>query len=368
MYFFSNNTSVRGAALYIDEQYSSYSDYFYYNHTYVVLTKNSVFYSNKADDSIVFVDGHPAKVDIVTSNFTNNIGVCCMLLSTSTINLAGNISFKNNSADSGAAFYLNELSTIAIDDGAVVEFTDNSALSHGGAIFVELSFGCNLNHTVFKFLSDNANVSFIDTADGSYGDNTVYFSVSTYCNINLNYSESNFIMYVPYQFNYSQFINCTLIHIPANYNYTEYSVNHFPVVTSPHQLKLYGNHVKFVNNVYFIGRKVLNKAVVFDGIILDYFGKPTDTTEFHLKCLDCFHVYTLLMDCSGGWCIWLNVLKLSITIGILVWDNLLLQYAEHTVKQQSLHFHLGYSSHKYFARFCSINSQFSWTSLSSKWH
>jgi len=91
-------------------------------------------------------------------------------------------------------------------------------------------------------------------------------------------------MHVPYQFNYTQFISGIIVHIPYNYNYTWLNVTHFPVVTSPMQLKLFSDSF---NNVYYIGSKILGRAIQFYGILLDYFDKPADATEFYLKCIEC---------------------------------------------------------------------------------
>ena len=125
--------------------------------------------------------------------------------------MKGNMLFENNTADNGGAMYIDETSTVEIGDGANVSFIENSAVLHGGAIFVELNYGCDQNHTTFVLQTSNALVSFINSQQ-PYDDNTLYFSVSKYCNINLNYTESNSLMYVPYQFNYSQVISTTSSH------------------------------------------------------------------------------------------------------------------------------------------------------------
>ncbi|XP_065901653.1 uncharacterized protein [Dysidea avara] len=95
-------------------------------------------------------------------------------------------------------------------------------------------------------------------------------------------------MYVPYQFNYSQVINATYSHniIPYNYSFNWFKVSHFPVMTSPHQLKLYQRHNDKVQFLDYINGQVLGIPVEFYGIVLDYYDKPAETTGFHMQCLD----------------------------------------------------------------------------------
>jgi len=100
---------------------------------------------------------------------------------------------------------------------------------------------------------------------------------------------------VPYQFNYSQIINGTLTHIPTDYNYAWLNVTQFPVVTSPHRLVLYGDDIQFINNnTYFVGNKVLGRPVAFHGVVLDYFDKPADGTQFHVTCINCYTNWSLV--------------------------------------------------------------------------
>ena len=57
-------------------------------------------------------------------------------------------------------------------------------------------------------------------------------------------------------------------------------MTHFPVVTSPHQLILHGVGIKYSDNVYFKTRTFVGIPLIFNGVLLDYFDKPTDMTEF----------------------------------------------------------------------------------------
>ena len=94
----------------------------------------------------------------------------------------GKVLYMNNSVDKGGALSLNEAGTFVIEDGAEIHFTDNSVVSHGGAIFFDLNYGSEQHYTVFNFLTDRTQVSFINTLPLSqYGGNSLFLSVSKYC-------------------------------------------------------------------------------------------------------------------------------------------------------------------------------------------
>ena len=288
---FSNNTSVRGAAASIDSHYEQ-NRYF---GAFKYAIKNSVFDHNVADESVIYVAVTASTenaIQLNSSTFSNNVGVC-IYFSRCSLGLTGNILFINNTADSGGALHLDEASFIWFDGDVVnVSFVDNSAISHGGAIFVELNYGCNRDHTTFTDPSENTvtTVSFVNSKQ-LYDANSLYFSVSKYCRINTTCSDSHSEMYVPYKFHYFQIINGTSINIPYDYNYTQLTVPNFPVMTSPHQLKLYkldGDYIQFLD---YITDKILGCPVKFYGIVLDYFDKPAESTGFHVQCLD---NYTLI--------------------------------------------------------------------------
>ena len=286
---FTNNTSLHGSTIYLDQIQSGHSS----APTYSI--RKSVFDRNSAQNNIIYVKisgpfNWLAKGYLDHLNFTNNFGVCIYLTQLCWFKFGGDVLFVNNTADNGAALYLDQTSAIVINEGANVQFINNSAALHGGAVFIELdcSYQFNVHKNAFVFHAA-AQVSFTNNVAG-YGPNAVYFSIFKYCDrdIILNTSDAHSIMNVPYQFNYSQIINGTLTHIPIDYNYTWLNVTQFPVVTSPHQLKLYGDGIQFNNNnTYFISDKVLGRPVTFHGIVLDYFDNPAEQTQFHLTCTDC---------------------------------------------------------------------------------
>ena len=299
---FANNTSLRGSTIYIDQIRSGYLDI---NSDFSIRT--SVFDGNSAQNNVIYITiSGPAYHYQYTSaffyfeksNFTNNYGSCIFLTQLCLVTFKGDVLFANNTADNGPALYLDLTSLITINDGANVQFINNSAVLHGGAVFIDYNLDCNdnyYNNCPFLFSTNaTAEVSFINNIAG-YGSNAVYFSIFKYCNLIVNSSDTGSIMHVPYQFNYSQIINGTLTHVPNDYNYTWLNVTEFPVVTSPHQLKLYGDDIQLIsNNTYFVGNKYVGRPVEFEGVVLDYFDKPAEVTRFHLSCIDCFPNWSLL--------------------------------------------------------------------------
>ena len=156
---FFNNTSHRGAALYIQ----SYSDFSQRN-TFVIL--NSKIYHNTADDSVVYIDFKSLHYIVVrSSNFTENIGSSMHLLQCDL--QCENVVFAGNIADNGAALYIDQGSSVAFDNGETVEFINNSAVEHGGAIYIHLAYSCysspisyyHYNHSEVLFVNNTAEVS-----------------------------------------------------------------------------------------------------------------------------------------------------------------------------------------------------------------
>ncbi|XP_065908027.1 uncharacterized protein [Dysidea avara] len=290
---FTNNTSLLGSILYLDELTNPE----FFN----LSIRNSLFDRNFALTSIIYIQnfGNSYKQVygyFVQLNFTNNFGVCVFLTKLCKLEFNGDMLFANNTAENGAVLYLDVTSTIIINDGANVQFINNSAAIHGGAVFIDYNLDCNEKYYPAFLFSTNATaeVSFINNIAG-YGPNAIYFSVFKYCNLIVNSSDTSSIVHVPYQFNYSQIINGTLTHVPTDYNYTWLNVTQFPVVTSPHQLKLYGDDIQLIsNNTYFVGNKVLGKTVTFQGVVLDYFDRPAEVTQFHLDCINCSTNWSLV--------------------------------------------------------------------------
>ena len=104
------------------------------------------------------------------------------------------------------------------------------------------------NHSEVLFVNNTAEVS----------GNSLYFYLPMYCVVETNISDPDCILYVPCQFNYSQPVNGKMMNIPCDLDYTLLSGTGVPIVTSPHELRLYfsfndGYNISSTtdHNVYF---------------------------------------------------------------------------------------------------------------------
>ena len=238
------------------------------------------------------------KVTLNNSIFVNNVG-SSMYLSACDLKMSGVLLFKNNRAENGGAMYLNQGTTVTMDNKTTVQFIDNRATLNGGAIYVDLLY-CNFQKHMNTFLITNdtdlssINVTFIKNSALIAG-NSLHFTVPRFCSVNTNISEISSILYVPCQFNYSQLVDGKMMHVPCDLNYRLLNGTGTPIVTSPHELRLYfpfndGYSISSTsdgNNFYFVRNNILGQPVKFMGAVFDYFGKPTEPTQFkiELHCL-----------------------------------------------------------------------------------
>ena len=68
--------------------------------------------------------------------FANNVANA-MYLSSCNVKLSGVILFENNTAENGGAMYLNQGTSVAIYNDAIIQFVGNTAIVNGGAIYVD---------------------------------------------------------------------------------------------------------------------------------------------------------------------------------------------------------------------------------------
>ena len=97
-----------------------------------------------------------------SSNFTDNIGSSIQLLHSHL--LCESVIFINNIADNGAALYIDQRSYITIGDGATVQFINNLAVEHGGAIYINTVYNCpgmtfSYNNSEVLFVNNMARIS-----------------------------------------------------------------------------------------------------------------------------------------------------------------------------------------------------------------
>ena len=286
---FVNNTSLgHGAALYINP-----NDFLY---SYIKIVK-TIFDKNIGGSSVVYitqylVSVHSDKtVQVSTSEFTNNVA-SSMYLSSCNVKFLGTLIFRNGTAKSGGAMYLNQGSTVTIKDNTAVQFVANTAILNGGAIYVDLGFNCYYGKTTFVKLNTSSEYSatFINNSARNSG-NSLYINLPRSCSVNTNISNSSSILHLPCQFNYSQLVNRKMMHIPCDLDYTLLNGTGAPIVTSPYELRLYfpfndGYNISSPSehNKYFVRNSILGQ-LKFTGAVFDYFGKPTQSLTFSLHCL-----------------------------------------------------------------------------------
>ena len=300
--FVNNKSPGHGAALYI---YTGYS-----NKCHLQIA-DTLFDRNIAGNSVVYIaqDGFSRDnnmlVQLNTSTFKNNVA-SSLYLSACDMHLSGILLFKNNIAENGGAMYLNQGTTVTIDDGATVQFIANTATLNGGAIYVDFLCGniINGNTNTFsdhKVMNFSTMYIFINNSATIAAGNSLYFSIPRFCSVNTNISDSDCILYVPCHFNYSQPVNGKMMkNIPCDLNYTLFNGTGAPIVTSPHELRLYfpyneGYKISSASkhNTYFVRNNILGQEVKFTGAVFDYFGKPTEPTLFNIR-LQCSNA----TDCS----------------------------------------------------------------------
>ena len=293
--FIRNKSPGHGSALYIDTK----------NNNDSVQITNTTFDQNVGYDNVVYLQGFLQQslqvitqpVVISNSNFTNNYG-SSLYLSSCDVKLLGTIWFKNNAAYNGGAMYIDQETTLTIDDKATVQFIANTADLSGGAIYVNLvcsNRGTGTYNLISTFKDGGTNAIFINNS-AMIVDNSLYFSVPTHlyysCGIRkYNINDPHSFLYVPCKFNYSQPVNGRMMYIPCNYDYTRLNGTGAPVVTSPYELRLYfpfndGYDMSFAiqrHNYYFIENNILGNKVRFTAAVFDYFGKPTVPTQVNIK-------------------------------------------------------------------------------------
>ena len=100
------------------------------------------------------------------------------------------------------------------------------------------------------------------------------------CNVNTNINNKSSILCIPNKFNYSQ----------------PFYTKSPPVVTSPHDIKLYPPVVAVHNssNAYVIPQsKMLGESIKFTASVFDYFNNITEPVIFIINCKTCGNDYAL---------------------------------------------------------------------------
>ena len=282
---FFNNTSTysdHGTALYIsyDNDYS--------NEQPSISIQNSKFHYNHGHYSVIYL--YNMYLVVRSSNFTDNTASSIYLLN-SNLECTGTVIFANNTAGNGGAVYMAQGSQLFFRR-TNVQFINNLATEYGGAIQIDLPYNCPTNPFDDSDSIDYM-VSFVNNAAGISG-NSLYFYAPTHCITEKNIGNTDSILYIPCKFNYSQLVNGKMMAIPCNLDYTLLNGTGAPIVTSPHELRLYFPFNEGYNlsptsdhNIYCIRSNVLGYPVKFTGNVFDYFGIPAQPTQFIVQCVNC---------------------------------------------------------------------------------
>ena len=243
------------------------------------------FTSNSAGYSIVYIEGDSinySRIDSYDTHFISNNGTALHLFMSQLI-LHGYMLFENNTANSGAALYLEQGSQVYFGStprsSANIQFMSNAAIQYGGAIYIDLPSTCPNKGAMFHTFHWKLNISFMNNKAGIIG-NSMYFNIQEFCEVNTNVNNRNSLFYFPYKFNYSEAYNKSII-------------------TSPHSVVLYfpnhdGSYIG--NEIVFIRNKILGKAITFTGAVFDYFSSPAEPTQFHVQCFSGCTNYILADD------------------------------------------------------------------------
>ena len=236
--------------------------------------------NNFGGESIVYIHGPSSSlptinsmVTLFNSTFNNNKGIAFYMHSIiTTLIFAQTVLFINNTANSGAAIYFEEVHSIS-SDNADVKFINNAAEQKGGALYFNLvTDSCDV-------FSNPFNAFFINNSAKLAG-NSIYFSIPQTCQINTNICNESSLLYVPNKFNYSQPIR----------------TKSPPIVTSPYNIKLYPPAIVINNssNDYAIQQsKMLGEPIQVSASVLDYFDNITEPVIFIVSCITCGNDFVL---------------------------------------------------------------------------
>jgi len=260
----SNNTSKHGAVVYIaadnDQHVSAPAT--------EINISTCTFDHNYGRSSILHVAGPVQHSNILgllalkSSNFTNNTG-SASVVSSFWLTLYSPIVFKNNHAENGAAIYLNGCSKLTCTRHSTkrIEFINNIATYHGGAIY----FNFSNNNSCGSYTLHNDSISFINNSAGISG-NTMYLK------------SSNFEVH-------SDLLS-SILKQPSS-----------TVATSPNTICNVTCNGQQVDNHKSCGRRMLGESVAVSIKLCDYYGnRITEQKQYNVSCLNCGTKYKLILN------------------------------------------------------------------------
>ena len=162
--FHNNSGSGHGAALYVADSVAIESNPAAYFTTVELTGVN--FTNNSAGHSIVHIAGGPDNSTIIHAQhssiyFINNTGTALHVYM-STLYFYGSVYFENNTADNGAALYLEQGTEVHFGHGILlIQFVNNIATQYGGAIYADLPCTYAVDGVMFHYV-ENLYVSFLN--------------------------------------------------------------------------------------------------------------------------------------------------------------------------------------------------------------
>ena len=266
--------NLQGVALYVYANSNTSINLFY-----------CYFDHNIGGDGIVYITaeglnptlGRDITVSVHSSSFVNNKVGSPLHISQVTLKFYNLTLFQNNSAESGAAIFADQNSLITVTDESFVQFVNNTALLHGGAIYSDLK-NCFNNGILFSYFSNFSSVVFINNSAAISG-NSIYFNIPKSCDVERDYTKNDSVAYIPYKLKYIQ---------P--------NIVGPPIAASPYRISLCSPHnCSYRNeNCLLTEKKMLGHAVHFNATVCDYFDFVAETVQFQIECTNCDAKYRLL--------------------------------------------------------------------------
>ena len=148
----------------------------------------------------------------------------------------------------------------------------------GGAIYTSLPFNCFHQGITFMYIPNTSFVTFVNNSAEIAGD-SLYFSIHKSCTIIRNSSDSNSIVYIPYQFTYKRFPGSIVPEIS----------------TSPYSVNLCSTEcaTSSTNNCFIGNGNMLGLSVYFNATVCDYYNNVSEPVQFVMECVNCNGEYRL---------------------------------------------------------------------------
>ena len=207
---------------------------------------------------------------IISSNFTNNVE-SALHISGCIVELGHHIMFMNNSGERGAAIYLTQGSQVIIKENSSLEFVRNTA-SQGGAIFIELSFGCPPNGSVLTETLNTSTVLFANNSAENAG-NSIYFNNPEACAV----------------MNDSLLFRFTYLQPPE--------LAGLPISTSPTKINVCSTTCNDTNSSCQVPNKImLGQPIDINATVCDYYKHVAGVVQFYVECVNCNDKYRLFSN------------------------------------------------------------------------